>query len=63
MNSIWSRAAHIETTPSVIHGDIIVLLYDFPNEVHNEDSHYSHLAAGFLHTADDKKISLALHNP
>ena len=52
-NPIWPRATHIETEqiiPPVNRGDIIIPPHDFPDEIHNEDSHYTRLAVGFLYT-------------
>ena len=34
-----------------------------PDEIHNEDSHYTHLAIGFLYTKDDNRIPIPLHDP
>ena len=66
MNLIWPSATHVETDQLIapVHcGDVIVPPYDFPDEIHNEDSHYSCLAIGFLCTKDDNKIPTALHDP
>ena len=54
-NPIWQRATHIETEqiiPPANRGDIIIPAHDFPNEIHNEDFHYTHLVIGFLYTKE-----------
>ena len=59
-------ATHVETEqllPPVHRGDVVVPPYDFPDEIHNEDSHHSRLAIGFLCTKEDNKIPIALHDP
>ena len=43
--------------------DIIVLNYDFPDEVHNEDFHYTRLIAGFVQESDNLQIPIPIHDP
>ena len=50
-------------TKSVNRGDIIIPSHDFPDEIHNEDSHYTRLVIGFLYTKDDNRIPIPLHDP
>ena len=45
--TIWPQATHISNEgpmPSVNFSDIVMPSYIFPDEVHNEDAHYSRLA-------------------
>jgi hypothetical protein len=37
--------------------------YIFPDEVHNEDAHYSRLAIGFLQSSDEHQIPLRFTDP
>ena len=37
--------------------------YVFPDEVHNEDAHYSRLAIGFLQSSDERQIPLRFTDP
>lgn len=63
---LWPTAEHMPqdaTAPPVIRGDVVVPNYDFPNEVHNEDSHYSRLMAGFLRITDNNHIPISFASP
>ena len=65
-NPTWPRATHIETEqiiPPANRGDIIIPAHDFPDEIHNEDSHYTRLVIGFLYTKDYNRIPIPLHDP
>ena len=53
-NSEFVSPAHI--------ADIIVPSYDFPDEIHNEDFHYSRLAIGFFHGENERQILLRLND-
>ena len=58
-------ATHVETEqllPPVHRGDVVVPPYDFPDEIHNEDSHHSRLAIGFLCTKEPKLFLCTLAN-
>jgi len=48
--------------PPFQEGDIILSSADFPTEVHNEDFHYTHLMAGFVHTPTTT-LPLSFDNP
>ena len=37
--------------------------YIFPDEVHNEDAHYSRLAIGFLQSSNEHQIPLRFTDP
>ena len=59
--TVWPQATHISNegpTPSVKFSDIVMPSYIFPDEIHNEDSHYSRLAIGFLQSSDERQIPL-----
>jgi hypothetical protein len=63
---IWPVAEHAiedQGVPPVNRGDIIVPNYDFPDEVHNEDAHYSRLMVGFLKTPNHNRIPLSFGDP
>jgi hypothetical protein len=63
---VWPTAEHMPqdpTAPPVIQGDVIVPNYDFPDEIHNEDSHYSRLMAGFLQINDNNRIPISFSSP
>ncbi|CAJ0888164.1 14006_t:CDS:2, partial [Entrophospora sp. SA101] len=49
-----------ETAPEFQSGDIIVPHQNFPSEIHNEDSHYSRLIAGFIKNDDSNDDSNSL---
>jgi hypothetical protein len=63
---VWPTAEHIpkdQRAPPVHNGDVVVLNYDFPSDVHNEDSHYSRLMAGFICMRDNKSIPISFSSP
>ena len=37
--------------------------YDFPDGIHNEDSHYSRLVIGFFHGENEHQIPLRFNDP
>ena len=56
---------HIPTDPNappVNPRDIIVPNYDFPDEVHNEDFHYTRLMAGFVQESETLRISISTYD-
>ena len=59
--------SHIIPKPHLLSGpdlaDIIVPPYDFPDEIHNEDSHYSCLVIGFFHGKNKHQIPLRFNDP
>jgi len=64
--TVWPQATHISNegpTPSVNFSDIVMPSYIFPDEVHNEDAHYSRLAIGFLQSSDEHQIPLRFTDP
>ena len=55
---IWPIVEHtLEgiAAPAVHHGDVIVPIYDFPDDIYSEYSHYSILMTDFLKTNDNNK--------
>lgn len=61
--SSFPTATHLsddETAPEFQSGDIIVPHQNFPSEIHNEDSHYSRLIAGFIKNDDSNDDSNSL---
>jgi hypothetical protein len=59
---VWPVAQHIpedQSAPRVNQIEIVVPNYDFPDDVHNEDAHYSRLMVGFLQTRDHKRIPVS----
>src|SRR5439155_24637590 len=52
-----------ENVPRLQTGDIVVSPLDFPTEVHDEDSHYSRLMAGFVKTPENSLLPLSLDDP
>lgn len=62
----FPTATHIpndDTAPPVNQGDIIVPNINLPNEVHNEDFHYSRLMAGFVHNNDNLSLPISTYDP
>src|SRR5271154_1569708 len=64
----FPTATHIpddDDTPPFRSGDIVVPHLNFPNEVHNEDAHYTRLMAGFHRNNDDEtnSIPISLNHP
>jgi len=63
---VWPQAMHISeegSTPSGNFSDIVMPSYVFPDEIHNEDAHYSRLAIGFLQSSDERQIPLRFTDP
>ena len=59
-------ATHIpndDTAPPVNPRDIIVPTTNLPDEVHNEDFHYSRLMAGFVCNNDNNKLPISIYDP
>src|SRR5438128_1945245 len=59
---IWPQAMHIpedDTAPPVNLSDIIMPPYVLPDDIHNEDAHYSRLAVGFLLDKNEQQIPLS----
>ena len=59
-------ATHIpndDTAPPVNQRDIIIPIMNLPNEVHNEDFHYSRLMAGFVNNNDNNSLPISLYDP
>ena len=62
----WPQATHVSEdnfAPPVHQSDIVMPPYVFPDEVHNEDTHYSRLAIGFLQGEDERQIPLRFSDP
>lgn len=51
------------SAPPYLPNDIVVPNVNFNVEIHDEDYHYSHLMAGFVRTADNTSLPLAISNP
>src|SRR5581483_10815695 len=65
-NNPFPRARHIQSdtqAPPVNTRDIIIPNYDFPNEVHNEDFHYTRLMAGFVQESENLRVPILTHDP
>jgi hypothetical protein len=61
---VWPFAEHAaENSPPVNYGDVIVPNYDFPEEVHNEDAHYSRLMVGFLQMQNHNNVPISFAHP
>ena len=63
---VWPQATQISdegSAPSGNFSDIVMLSYVFPDEIHNEDAHYSRLAIGFLQSSDERQIPLRFTDP
>ena len=58
--SAWPTAhpALEDNSASIQPNDIIIPNFNFPEEIHNEDSLYSRLAAGFLCSGDGNKLPI-----
>ena len=66
--TVWPQATHVsdsnnEFITPVNPSDIVVPSYVFPDEVHNEDAHYSRLAIGFFQGEDERQIPLCFNDP
>jgi len=65
-NNPFPRVTHILTDinpPPINPHDIMVPNYNFPNEVHNEDFHYSRLIVGFIQKSNTLRISIFTYDP
>ncbi|RHZ81307.1 hypothetical protein Glove_122g28 [Diversispora epigaea] len=66
INNSFLQAQHIETDinipPINIH-EIIISNNNFPDEVHNEDFHYTRLMAGFIQENDTLTIPISHNDP
>ncbi|CAG8534981.1 12162_t:CDS:2 [Rhizophagus irregularis] len=65
-NGPFPTARHAETdldAPPVNTCEIIIPNYDFPDEVHNEDFHYTRLMAGFIQDSDTSRIPISTYDP
>ncbi|GES97195.1 hypothetical protein RCL_jg7075.t1 [Rhizophagus clarus] len=54
--STFPTATHIsndDNAPLFRYGDIVVTRTNFPNEIHNEDTYYIRLMAGFYHNNNE----------
>jgi len=59
---IWPEATHIpedDSAPPANTSDIVMPPYVLPDEIHDEDTHYSRLAIGFLLNKDEQRIPLS----
>jgi hypothetical protein len=64
--SAWPTAFPISQDNSLTsfqHNDVIVPNFDFAEKVHNENSLYSRLAAGFFCSADGNNFSMSISDP
>jgi len=64
--SAWPTAFPISQDNSVTsfqHNDVVVPNFNFAEEVHNEDSLYSRLAAGFLCSSDGNNLPISISDP
>jgi hypothetical protein len=53
--AMWPQAMHIPEDDS----EIVMPPYVLPDEIHNEDTHYSRLATGFLLNNDEQQLPLS----
>ncbi|GES95409.1 hypothetical protein GLOIN_2v1776567 [Rhizophagus clarus] len=66
LNDPFPIARHLQTdtsAPPVNTHDIVVPNYDFPNEVHDEDFHYSRLIAGFVQESETLRLPISTNDP
>lgn len=66
LNDPFPRTSHVPTdtnAPFANSRDIVVLNYDFPSEVHDEDFHYSRLMAGFVQDSETLRIPISTYDP
>lgn len=64
-NETFPRARHIPDEPNpppFNTRDIVVPNYDLPDEIHNEDFHYTRLMAGFVQEADNLRIPISTYS-
>ncbi|RIA97550.1 hypothetical protein C1645_813970 [Glomus cerebriforme] len=63
----FSTATHIsdnDNAPPFRYGDIVISHMNFPNEVHNEDAHYTRLMAGFHHNnVETNSLPIPINHP
>ncbi|GET03473.1 AAA family ATPase [Rhizophagus clarus] len=66
LNDPFPIATHLRTdtsAPPVNTHDIVVPNYDFLNEVHDEDFHYSRLMAGFVQESETLRLPISTNDP
>src|SRR3989337_1578173 len=66
MSNPFLTATHIpndDTAPPTNHHDIIVPTTNLPNEVHDEDFHYSRLMAGFVQNDNNNSLPISIYDP
>src|SRR3989337_1442491 len=62
----FPTATHIpndDTAPPTNHHDIIIPTTNLPNEVHDEDFHYSRLMAGFVQDDNNNSLPISIYDP
>ncbi|CAG8558505.1 12507_t:CDS:1 [Ambispora leptoticha] len=63
-NNPFSRARHTNSNaPAVNPHDIVILNYNFLDEIHNEDFHYTRLMAGFVQKSDNLRLPISIYDP
>src|ERR1044071_6771958 len=66
MTGLFPTATHIsndDTAPPINQDDIIIPNTNLPNEVHNEDFHYSRLMAGFVNSNNNSLLPISIYDP
>ncbi|CAJ0840813.1 6800_t:CDS:2 [Entrophospora sp. SA101] len=66
MNNPFPIACHIpedQDAPKSLPGDIVLSASDYPSEIHNEDSHYSRLMAGFVRDPNSSLLPIRVNDP
>ena len=66
MNGPFPTARHLDTdtdAPPINSRKIIIPSYNFPDEVHNEDFHYTRLMAGFVQDGENLRIPISTYDP
>ncbi|CAG8655446.1 9023_t:CDS:1, partial [Paraglomus occultum] len=64
--SVWPTAFPVSQDTSITsfqQNDVVVPNFDFAQEVHNKDSMYSRLAAGFLCSGDGNNLPISISDP
>ncbi|CAG8824221.1 6673_t:CDS:2, partial [Cetraspora pellucida] len=62
----WLSENNLQTNneiPPINSHEIIVPNYDFLDEIHNKDFHYTRLMAGFVQESDTLRLPIATHDP
>ena len=62
----FPTATHIsddDDAPPFRFGDIVVPHLNFPNEVYDEDAHYTRLMAGFHHNDETNSLPILINHP